>query len=43
VKFPLPYAFARTQQVLLQEDAGELTLWLHPRSPRSAVAEVLRK
>jgi general secretion pathway protein E len=43
VKFPLPYAFARTQQVLLQDDAGELTLWLHPASPRSAVAEVLRK
>ena len=43
MKFPLPYAFARTQQVLLQDDAGELTLWLHPASPRSAVAEVLRK
>jgi general secretion pathway protein E len=43
VRYPLPYAFARTQQVLLQEDAGDLTLWLHPGSPRSAVAEVLRK
>jgi general secretion pathway protein E len=43
VRYPLPYAFARTQQVLLQEDAGALTLWLHPSSPRSAVAEVLRK
>lgn len=43
MKFPLPYAYARTQQVLLQEDAGELTLWLHPQSPRSAIAEVLRK
>ena len=43
MKFPLPYAYARTQQVLLEEDAGELTLWLHPQSPRSAVAEVLRK
>jgi general secretion pathway protein E len=43
LRFPLPYAFARTQQVLLQEDAGDFTLWLHPGSPRSAVAEVLRK
>jgi general secretion pathway protein E len=43
VRYPLPYAFARTQQVLLQEDAEALTLWLHPNSPRSAVAEVLRK
>jgi general secretion pathway protein E len=43
VRYPLPYAFARTQQVLLQDDAGALTLWLHPASPRSAVAEVLRK
>jgi general secretion pathway protein E len=43
MRYPLPYAFARTQQVLLQDDAGDLTLWLHPNSPRSAVAEVLRK
>jgi general secretion pathway protein E len=43
VKYPLPYAYARAQQVLLQEDAGALTLWVHPQSPRSAVAEVLRK
>jgi general secretion pathway protein E len=43
VKYPLPYAYARAQQVLLQEDAGALTLWVHPQSPRVAVAEVLRK
>jgi general secretion pathway protein E len=43
VRYPLPYAFARSQQVLLQDDAGALTLWLHPASKRSAVAEVLRK
>jgi general secretion pathway protein E len=43
VRYPLPYAFARSSQVLLQEDADTLTLWLHPGSPRSAVAEVLRK
>jgi general secretion pathway protein E len=43
MRYPLPYAFARTQQVLLQDDAGALTLWLHPNSPRSAVSEVLRK
>ena len=43
MRHPLPYAFARTQQVLLEENLGELTLWLHPASPASAVAEVMRK
>ncbi|MBV5296872.1 MAG: type II secretion system ATPase GspE [Rhodoferax sp.] len=43
MRYPLPYAFARTHQVLLEEDAGQLTLCLHPQSAPSAVAEVLRK
>ena len=43
MRHPLPYAFARTQQVLLEDNLGELTLWLHPASPASAVAEVMRK
>ena len=43
MRYPLPYAFARTHQLLLEDDAGALTLWLHPDSGLSAVGEVLRK
>ncbi len=44
MRYPLPYAFARTHQVLLQEDeSGALTLCLHPASGASAVSEVTRK
>ena len=42
MKFPLPYAFARENQLLLEDDGGALTLVLHKGSPRSAVSEVLR-
>ncbi len=43
MKFPLPYAFAREHQLLLQDDAGAFTLVLQRASPHSAVGEVLRK
>jgi general secretion pathway protein E len=43
MSYPLPYAFARTQQLLLQENAGTLTLWVHALTPPSAVGEVTRK
>ena len=43
MRYPLPYAFARTQQLLLEDDAGIRTLWLHAASPASAVSEVVRK
>ena len=43
MKYPLPYAYARTQQLLVQEDDAQLSLWMHPGTARSAVAEVLRK
>jgi general secretion pathway protein E len=43
MRHPLPYAFARTQQLLLEEDGGELTLWLHAESQPSGVSEVMRK
>ena len=44
MRYPLPYAFARTHQLLLQEDeSGFLTLCLHPESVASAVSEVTRK
>jgi general secretion pathway protein E len=42
-RFPLPYAFARTNQLLLEDQAGELTLWLHPASSSAGVSEVGRK
>ena len=43
MRYPLPYAFARTHQLLLEEDAGAFTLLVHPASAPSAVGEVLRK
>ncbi len=43
MRHPLPYAFARTQQLLLQEDGDELTLWLHSATPNSGISEVMRK
>lgn len=42
-RYILPYAFARTQQVLLEEKSGELTLWLHGGSNLSGISEVNRK
>ena len=43
MRYPLPYAFAHSQQLLLEEDAGELTLWLHPASKPASISEVTRK
>ena len=43
MRYPLPYAFARANQLLLEDQAGELTLWLHPASSPSGVGEVGRK
>jgi general secretion pathway protein E len=42
-RYPLPYAFARSQQILLQDDAQGVTLWWSGQTPRSAIAEVARK
>ncbi len=42
MRYPLPYAFARSQCVLLEEDADIRTLWLQPATDPSAVGEVLR-
>jgi general secretion pathway protein E len=44
--YPLPYAFARSQQMLLEDRGGDLTLWLHSlegNSAASGVSEVMRK
>ena len=45
-QYPLPYAFARSQQLLLEAHDGELTLWLHSLDAVGAAAglsEVMRK
>ena len=43
MRFPLPYAFARTHQLLLEDDGGALTLVVHPGSAHGALGEALRK
>jgi general secretion pathway protein E len=42
-RYPLPYSFARSNQVLLEGDDTGLTLWLCDTTPRSALSEVMRK
>ena len=43
MRYPLPYAFARTAQLLLEDDGQALTLW-HGRQPDSGhLGEVLRR
>ncbi len=43
MRYPLPYAFARGHQLLLEDDEGQLTLLMHPQSAPAALGEVLRK
>nr|CBA31605.1 General secretion pathway protein E [Curvibacter putative symbiont of Hydra magnipapillata] len=43
MRYPLPYAFARTQQLLLEDDNERLSLWVHGATPPSAISEVMRK
>lgn len=43
MRYPLPYAFARTQQLLLEEAHNALCLWVHSATPPSAISEVMRK
>jgi len=44
MRYPLPYAFARTQQLLLEEtDSGELLLRMPAVPAKSGIGEVLRK
>ncbi len=43
MRYPLPYAFARTHQLLLEDDGTQLTLLVHPLSAPAALGEVLRK
>ncbi|WP_367066155.1 ATPase, T2SS/T4P/T4SS family [Oryzisolibacter sp. LB2S] len=43
MRHPLPYAFARGHQLLLEDDGQQLTLWHGPAPDASALSEVLRK
>ena len=43
LRHPLPYSFARSQQLLLEDDGEQLTLWHAPSSTRSGLSEVMRK
>jgi general secretion pathway protein E len=43
MRHPLPYAFARTAQLLLEDDGHQLVLWHGPHPDAGALSEVLRK
>ncbi|WP_342616542.1 ATPase, T2SS/T4P/T4SS family [Rhodoferax sp. GW822-FHT02A01] len=42
-RYPLPYAFARNQQLLLEQDGDTLTLWVHATTSPGGISEALRK
>jgi len=43
MRYPLPYAFARAHQLLLDDLGEQPTVWLHTHCAPSALGEVLRK
>jgi general secretion pathway protein E len=43
MKYQLPYAFARQNQILLEDNGQDSTLYLHEATSRNAMSEVLRK
>ena len=43
MRYPLPYAFARQNQLLLEESGQDLTVFLHGATSRNALSEVMRK
>ena len=43
MRHPLPYAFARTAQLLIEDDGHQLVLWHGPIPDAGALSEVLRK
>jgi general secretion pathway protein E len=43
LRHPLPYAFARAHQLLLEDDGEQLLLWHGPQPDAAACGEVLRK
>ncbi|WP_218242369.1 GspE/PulE family protein [Comamonas fluminis] len=43
MRYPLPYAFARSSQLLIEDDGQDTVLWHSPQPDWSAVSEVQRK
>ena len=43
MRYPLPYAFARTAGLLLEEGGGQRTLWHGGAPDPGALSEVLRR
>ena len=43
MRYPLPYAFARASQLLIEDDGNEPVLWHGPQPDWSAISEVQRK
>jgi len=43
MRHPLPYAFARTAQLLLEDDGQQPVLWHGPAPDMALLGEVLRK
>ena len=43
MRYPLPYAFARSNALLLEGDGHSLTLWHNPSPDLGAIGEVIRK
>ena len=41
-RHPLPYAFAKANTLLLEDDGQQLVLWADENTPPSALAEVTR-
>ena len=41
-RYPLPYAYAKSNALLLESDGSQLTLWSADTTPASALSEVLR-
>jgi len=43
MRYPLPYAFARSNALLLEDDGHALVLWHNASPSRGAIGEVMRK
>ena len=43
MRYPLPYSFARTSALLLEDDGQSLMLWHNPSPDLGALGEVMRK
>ena len=41
-RHPLPYAYAKAHQILLEGEADHWVVWVSDATPRMALAEVLR-